>query len=74
VSKRFIVLAATKRAGEQATKILGINTVAIITPRTKYAAYGISADCIHDDSSLTPHHRDELVAYARPSIATTRDA
>lgn len=69
---RVIVIAATKRAGMHSAKNLGIDPVAIVTPRAKDAAQGVVADRIMECSSLTPEMRDELMPHVLPSIVTTR--
>lgn len=69
---RVIVLAATKRSGLQEAKNLGIDPVAIVTPRSLDAARGVLADRIMDASSLTPEMREELLPHALPSIETVR--
>lgn len=68
---RVIVIAATKRAGMHTAKNLGIEPVAIVTPRARGAAHDVVADRIMECSSLTPEMRDELMPYVTPSIVTT---
>lgn len=68
--RRIIVLAPTIRIGYTEARALSIKPVAVITPRSLTAAYGITADEIIEASSLTPEMRDELMPYALPSLAT----
>ena len=67
---RVIVIAETKKIGLHEAKNMGIEPVAIVTPRSREAARGIVADRIMESSSLTPEMRDELMPHVLPSIAS----
>jgi len=69
--RRIIFLAETKQAGYDEARALGIEPVAVITPRSLDAARGIEADALMDSSTLAPEMRDQLLPHALPSIATT---
>ena len=70
-NRRIIVLAATKAEGYEEARAVGIDPVAVITPRSLDAARGITADALMDASSLTPEVREALLPHAMPSLATT---
>jgi hypothetical protein len=72
--RRVIILAPTKQAGHEEARTLGIDPVAVITPRSIDAARGLGADDIIASASLSHDQRDELLTHALPSIATTPDA
>ncbi|MBO3663722.1 hypothetical protein [Microbacterium stercoris] len=69
--RRIIYLAATKRAGLDEAKALGIEPVAVVTPRSLDAARGIVADAIEASAALLPDEIDELMPHVAPSLATT---
>lgn len=71
-NRRIIVLAPTKAEGYDEARALGIEPVAVITPRSLAAAHGITADELMDARNLTPEMRDELMPHALPSLATSR--
>lgn len=71
--RRIIVLAPTKAEGYEEARALGIEPVAVITPRSLDAAHGVVADALMDSSNLTPEVRETLVPHAQPSLATTRE-
>ena len=72
-NRRIIVLAPTKAEGYDEARALGIEPVAVITPRSLGAAHGIIADELMDASNLTPEVREALLPHAMPSFATTTD-
>lgn len=61
---RVIVIAQTKRAGADVAQALGVEPVAIVTPRTQAAAAGIVADQIVEAPGLTHDAR----ALLRPLV------
>jgi len=71
---RIIVMAGDKASGYMEARNLGIEPSAVVTPRSRYAGYGVIADRIMDATSLTPEHRELLLPYVLPSIATIRQA
>jgi hypothetical protein len=68
---RIIVLATNKRSGYAEARNLGIEPVAVITPRAPHAGRGIIADRIMEATSLTLEERDYLLPHALPSIVTS---
>lgn len=68
---RIIVLAANKTDGRDAASALGIDPVAIVTPRSLDAAHGVEADLIVEADGLTDEMRETLLPHATPSLATT---
>ena len=72
IDLRIIVLAANKRIGYMEARSLGIEPVAVITPRSRDSARGVVADRIMDSTSLTNEQRDALLPYVLPCIATSR--
>lgn len=73
-TRRIIVLAPTKAAGQEHAESLGIEPVAIVTPRSPHASYGIIADEIVEAPELTAEVVAELMVQAAPSLATTEGA
>lgn len=71
-NRRIIFLAATKQAGYDEARALGIEPVAVMTPRSLDAARGITADAIEVAADLTVAMRDELMPHALPSLATSK--
>lgn len=69
---RIIMVAPTKRAGTEAAEARGIAPVAIVTPRSKYAAYGITADDIAYADGVTDEMRADLDRHVIPCTATSR--
>ena len=69
--RRIIVLAPTKTEGYDEARALGIEPVAVITPRSPAAGHGVIADELMDARNLTPEMRDALLPHALPSLATT---
>ncbi|WP_455904708.1 hypothetical protein [Microbacterium sp.] len=69
--RRIIVLAPTKPAGQAHAESLGIEPVAIVTPRSPHASYGIIADEIVEVPDLTAEVVAELMVHAGPSLAAT---
>lgn len=72
--RRIIVLAPTKQAGQQHAESLGIEPVAVVTPRSPHASYGIIADEIVEAPELTAEVVAELMVQAAPSLATAEGA
>lgn len=73
-SRRTIVLALTKQEGRETAEALGIEPVAIVTPRSPHASVGIVADAIIEAPGLDRSVVDELMMNAGPSLATTGGA
>lgn len=73
-SRRTIVLALTKQEGRETAEALGIEPVAIVTPRSPHASIGIIADEIVEAPDLTADVIAELMVSAAPSLATTGGA
>lgn len=71
-SQRIILLALTKKAGQDEADRLGVTPVAIVTPRSPHAARGMTADLIVDSPDLTPEQRNLLYEEAGPALATTQ--
>lgn len=69
-SRRTIVLAMTKQDGREAAEVLGIEPVAILTPRTPDAARGIPAEQVVEAPGLADDVRLMLTDRARPSLST----
>lgn len=69
--RRIIVLASTKVAGQEHAESLGIEPVAIVTPRSPHASYGIIADEIVEAPGMPADVVGELMEHAGPSLATT---
>lgn len=72
--RRIIVLASTKAAGQELAESLGIEPVAVVTPRSPHASVGIIADEIVEAPDLTADVIAELMVNASPSLATTGGA
>ncbi|WP_288870846.1 hypothetical protein [uncultured Microbacterium sp.] len=70
-SRRTIVLALTKQEGRETAEALGIEPVAIVTPRSPHASVGIVADAIIEAPGLDRAVVDELMVNAGPSLATS---
>lgn len=68
---RIILLAPTKALGEEHAVALGLNPVAIVTPRSPHAANGMTADHIIEADGLTSDEREALLVHAGPALATT---
>lgn len=68
--KRVIVLAGTKDSGYHEARNLGIEPIAVVTPRSPNAARGMTADVLMDASSLTIKDRERLLPIVLPCIAT----
>ncbi len=67
---RIIIVATTKQAGRDRATALGIAPVAIVTPRSMHAAYGITADKVYIDEGVAETER--LMAVVVPCMATSR--
>lgn len=70
-SRRIIVLAPTKRAGQEHAEALSLDPVAIATPRSPYGARGLVADGIVEADGLTAEERDALTLEVAPALATS---
>lgn len=70
--RRIIVLAPSKKRGHAEALALGIEPVAIVTPRSLDAARGFIADEIVETPGLTDEERATLMAEVTPSLATTQ--
>jgi hypothetical protein len=68
---RIIVMADTKARGYAEACNLGIEPVAVVTPRTLHIAHGVVADRIMEATSLTPEQRDALLPHVLPCLATS---
>jgi hypothetical protein len=68
---RVVVIAGTKRNGYMEARNLGIEPVAVVTPRTPHAAHGVNADRIMEATSLTIEQRDKLLPAVLPCTATS---
>lgn len=68
--ERVVVLAANKTEGLAAARALGIDPVAVVTPRALDAAHGVEADRIIEADGLSEEVRDQLMQHAAPSVAT----
>ena len=71
-NRRIIMVAVSKAAGAERAAALGIEPVAIVTPRSPHAAYGVTADEIVYDETVTPEMRAELDPHVVPCTATSR--
>ncbi len=70
--RRIVVVARTKALGSELAAARKIDPVAIVTPRTPQAAYGITADDIVWADDLTSEERAELEPHVFPVLATTQ--
>lgn len=71
-ARRIILVAPTKTAGAVEARERGIDPVAVVTPRSPHAAYGLTADDIVWSDALTAEDRAELEPHVLPSLATTK--
>lgn len=69
--RRVIVMAPTKQAGRQHAELVGIEPVAIVTPRSPHAARGLVADEVVEAEGLTAEGRDALMIEVAPGLATS---
>lgn len=69
---RIIILAPTKQIGIEHAETLGIDPVAIATPRSPFSVYGVTADEIIEAPGLTADQRAELKTHAEPCLATSK--
>lgn len=69
--RRFIVIAPTKVAGAAHAEIMGVDPVAIVTPRSPYGARGLVVDEIIEAPGLSTEERAELMAETFPALATS---
>lgn len=72
--RRIILLAPTKQEGREYAESLGIEPVAIVTPRSPHASVGMIADEIIEAPDLPAEVVAELMVHAGPSLATTTGA
>lgn len=72
--RRIVMLAPTKQAGQAYAESLGFEPVAIVTPRSPHASYGVIADEIVAAPELTADVVAALMSQAAPSLATTEGA
>lgn len=70
--RRIVVVARTKVLGAELAEARKITPVAIVTPRTPQAAYGISADDIVWADDLSTEERASLEPQLLPTLAMTR--
>ncbi|MDI9889960.1 hypothetical protein [Microbacterium sp. IEGM 1404] len=70
--RRIVVVARTKVLGAELAEARKIEPVAIVTPRSPQAAYGITADDIVWADDLTTEERAELEPHVLPVLATTQ--
>ena len=68
---RIVVIAADKASGYMEARNIGIEPVAVVTPRSLNAARGRVADRIMDTTSLTPEQRESLMPHVLPCLATS---
>ena len=69
-----IVLPPTKAEGAKFASLWDIEPVAIVTPRSEHAAYGIVADRIVEAFGPTDEQRSQLLPYVTPCLATSTGA
>ncbi|KDA05858.1 hypothetical protein DC31_13845 [Microbacterium sp. CH12i] len=69
--RRFIVLAPSKRAGTEHAAAVGIDPVAIVTPRSMHGARGLVVDEIIEAPGLSTEERAELMAETSPALVTS---
>jgi hypothetical protein len=67
-NQRIIILAPTKALGSEHATALGIEPVAIVTPRSPHAAHGMTADNIIEADGLTADERQALMGHASPAL------
>ncbi|UPL13025.1 hypothetical protein [Microbacterium galbinum] len=70
-SRRIIVLAPTKKRGLIEAERLGIEPVAVVTPRTPDGARGVEADEVVVADGLTVEESESLTLAVAPSLATS---
>ncbi|MGW9270787.1 hypothetical protein [Microbacterium sp. NPDC055599] len=70
-TRRIIVLAPTKQAGQEHADALHLDPVAIITPRSPYGARGLVADEIVEADGLSTDELHALMIEAAPALATS---
>lgn len=69
---RIVVMADTKAHGYAEARNLGIEPVAVVTPRSLHSSRGVVADRLMEATSLTPEQREALLPHVLPCLATTR--
>lgn len=72
--RRIIVLAPTKQVGQRHVDSLGIEPVAVVTPRSPHASRGITADEIVEAPGLSAEVAAGLMMDAAPALDTTGGA
>lgn len=70
--RRIIVVARTKALGAQLAEDRNIDPVAIVTPRSYQAAYGVTADDIVWADHLTHEERADIEPHVLPATATAQ--
>lgn len=71
-ARLIIMAAATKAAGNDEARERGFEPIAVVTPRSPHAAYGLVADDIVWSDALTADDRAELEPHVLPALATTK--
>lgn len=71
-ARRIIMVAATKAAGSDEARERGFEPIAVVTPRSPHAAYGLVADDIVWSDALTADDRATLEPHVLPAIALTK--
>jgi len=69
--RRIVLVSRTKDRGAEDAAALGIEPVAIVTPRTPHAARGITADEIIWADDITAEERETLTPHITPTIIAT---
>lgn len=69
--RRIIIIAPTKQDGQDEAQRQGIKPVAIVTPRSRHAARGTTADEIVEVDGLTDDEREWLMAETVSALATS---
>lgn len=68
---RIIVVAHSKAAGGELAEAQGFTPVAVVTPRSMHAAYGITADSVVWADDITDEQRVTMAEHVAPSLTTT---
>lgn len=69
--RRIVMLAPTKQDGRGEALVLGIEPIAVVTPRSPHSARGIIADEIVEAPGLTPEEHAALMIEVAPCLATS---
>jgi hypothetical protein len=70
-ARRIIMVAVTKAAGAEEAQALGFEPVAVVTPRSPQAAYGVAADEVRYSEALTREERATLEPHVAPALLTS---